>query len=256
MLVFRGTRLSHVKGRLQGASYTTALPIALIWSARPPNPWGSKAQAKAAFVPHSTVHFARLDPSTVLELYDSNHMSMEDVLLKLRFGEPDGITAEETEKVFHYLTNRLSGRAPGGEFRYRMQDMEDENIEGSIFTFASEHYRRFYWDSDDIETARGFIADTFIFADSPTVQKVAARLGYKVLSYPDVCGGCEQAVEDLFDLKDVYALRGIFRELDVEFTYMPTHTTLREIVPGGIVPTGAIRSSELLRRLKPSDLLK
>jgi hypothetical protein len=183
-----------------------------------------------------------VDDSKALELSDNNFMGLGDVLRALDYGSPEGITETEVHKVYNYLHNRLTGRAKGGEFLYRVYDSEGDRVEDADVPFDIRSPQtpiswvaRDNWDEEpEVETADYLTADTFIFADAPAVQKAARRLGYNALIYPDVFAGGGDASEELLG-KEVDDLYGIEMAYDLDDDFVPTHTTFRVLDPSAIL---------------------
>jgi hypothetical protein len=256
MILFRGTQRVGLPGVRKGVSYTPSLPVALVWSAVPGDAWG---RTPPQFLPTSTVHFAKLNTKRVLDLGD-NHTSMGIVLRALRYKKRGGIELDQVIRIFNYMQNRVTGKAPGGDFKYQEVGEDGETIEPDwSFRTQIQLWRedfQMYSDGDDNLLGR-IIADTFIFADAPAVQRAALALGYEAIKYSDVFVGGTYAAPKLFG-KDVDGeyLQGVDMEYDLEGEDVPTHVTYRPLTPGAIQPTGAMRSLELMRRLKPADLME
>jgi len=180
------------------------------------------------------------------------------ILQKLRYGYVGGIEEDEVRKIYNYLHNRLIGKAPGGEFMYKLLGEEGERIDDYDIPLsllspetAISWVGREDWDMDpSIDTALRLEADTFIFADAPAVQRAALAQSYDAIIYPDVFQGGEVASETLFGC-DVTDLAGIWEEDDLEDEYVPTHWTLRLIDPSIVVSQTSTPTYEILRTLDP-----
>lgn len=209
---FRGTLSPDTsKTALGGAqSWTPCLGAAIVWSARPPSPWSSvPGYDRARFEVGSTVTAAEVSAAKVLDLGGPDQ-SVGEVLRALLFGDEGGITHDEAMRVFNYMHNRLIGKARGGEFKYRVLDSDGEAMDPedvplsfsapeTLISMARDDFE--YADSDDaLAEADRVIADTFIFADTPIVQKVARRLGFDAIVYLDAFGGGPAALRDLMGL--------------------------------------------------------
>lgn len=259
MEIYRGTQHQDVKGIQRVPSYTDSLPVAIIWSSTPPDQWTGR---EAKFIPTSTVHRATLNAGKMLELSDYNYESFSMLLQVLKHGKADGITTDEALKVLTYMNNRLLGRVPGGEFKYTVRDEDGEletgeNIQISFVdptTIISEFRDVFEWDPSR-EVADRLEADTFIFADSKTVQKVARRLGFDALSYVDVFMGGEFVSQKLLGIA-VEDLNGVLMGTEIEGDAVPTHMTYRPLVEGAVTPVESILTAELLLQVSPSELRK
>ncbi len=252
MILFRGTTRPGVQGVSKSFSYTPSLPVAIIWSALPGSAWGER---KTAFLPTSTVHFAQLRTQHVLDL-GANAATLGGILRALHYEEPGGITHAEVLKVFNYLHNRIVGKAPGGEFKYKQIDEDGEEVEEFSLRYSGVQLfkEEFDWTGGGVEIADRFVADTFIFADAPAVQRAARALGYEAIQYEDVFAGGTSAAPELLGL-EVEELQGVDESMDIEDDVVPVHDTYRALTDTAIVPTGAVRTAELLRRLKRSDLM-
>lgn len=260
-MLYRGTQRPEIEGVRKGLSYTTSLPAAVIWSTMPPDVFAhDPKRRKAQVLPGSTVHIAELRTKKVLELAENNYTSFRDILLRLEYGDRNGIDEEEALKVLWYLHNRIIGRAKGGEFLYRVVDEDGELVDErdlplsftDPLTAVSEFREEFEFDPT-LETAARLSADAFIFSDAPAAQKVARRLGYKVFLYHDVFAGGEGVSEQLFGIP-VYELAGVDTEYDLEDDKVPTHETYRELVAGAVKPVETVRTRALLRDITEEEL--
>lgn len=238
-LLFRGTQHLSPGTQVRGSlSFTPSLPVAVIWSARPGDIWSHRA--RATFLSTSTVHAAHVHSSNTLKLNEGAELSTKlgDVLRLLQYGEPSGITHDEVLRIFNYMHNRLIGKARGGEFGYTVYDEEGGELDeqdlllsfSSPRTLISEVKDDFEYDwAERLQTIDRVLADTFVFADAPTVQKVAQRLGYDALTYQDVFQGGESASKELLH-RDVVELPGVDEEWDeIEGEYVPSHVTVRPL---------------------------
>jgi hypothetical protein len=249
--VYRGTQRETLEGVRKGASFAYSLPVAIIWSARPGDIWHNR---KTQFLPTSTVHRAQIDARNPLELSDENYSTLGDVLRALQFGASDGITEDETRKIYNYLHNRIIGKASGGEFAYRVFDFDGEERDEdevplsftnpeSMITLARDD-----WDFEStVETAERLVADTYIFADAPAVQRVAMRLGHDVLVYPDVFQAGEDAAQELLGCR-VSQLDGVSTARDLKGKRVPVHGTLRLLDPTSIIEIGGVPTTSLLEQ--------
>jgi len=259
MDLYRGTQTPGAKGVRGARSYTPSLPVAIIWSAEPSDSWSSR-EAKAKVLPTSTVEFARLNTGKILELSDYTYITYAEILKLLKYKKRGGIDQDEALKILKYLHNRITGMARGGEFKYTVTDSEGEPLDPnsvpfsftSPMTLISEFKDEFEWDGS-LDTAEHLTADTFIFADAPAVQRAALKLGYEVLMYPDVFAGGEFVAEKLLGI-EVYDLKGVEEDRDLDGEYIPTHETFRPLVEGAVVPVQAVLTSELLREVDMSEL--
>jgi hypothetical protein len=253
--VYRGTQREVIEGARKGLSFTYSLPVAVIWSSRPGDEWGRR---KPSFLSTSTVHVAKIDARNPLTLGDESYVTLGDVIRLLGYGKSDGIPDEEVRKVYNYLHNRLIGKAPGGEFSYRLVDEEDNPVDDSDVplsfttpeTVISWHARG-AWDlvyevGESLEAADRLTADTFIFADAPAVQRAALARGHDVLVYRDVFAGGERAAKELLGRK-VGDFIEVDMDRDLEGERVPTHWTLRVLDPSAIVEMSAVPTAEVLR---------
>jgi hypothetical protein len=232
--VYRGTRRTIKAGRHGSHSYTDALPVALIYSAVPPGAWG---KPPAHFLKTSTVHAIELDCRTALDMVnDETWLSFSDVLTYLDYGKPGGITRKEAGRILNYLHNRLTGKAPGGEFQYKVYDPGGEEYEGDIMDMlrgvtAVAAFKRDFWDytegddeEDVLSVATLLRADTFIYVDAPTFQKVAQRIGHDCTSSTLMCS------------------RAVNMSQRISSTSMTSRTSRRWATPGIWTTIGSTRS--------------
>lgn len=222
--LYRGTQRLDPGGIRKSMSFTDSKDVAIIWSAVPAD---VLRRSKAKFVPSSTLHTIEVDTSNALDLGD-NSSTLGNVLRLL-----EGISHEEVLKILNYMHNRLTGRAKGGEFSFHVLDedgnnpLEEEEVFGFSFTQTLISWFRDEWDySPSIEEADRVVADTFIFADAPAVQRAALRLGYDWLTYRDVFEGGRSASIDLLKTT-VGELEGVKWERDLNWEKVPTHQTYR-----------------------------
>jgi hypothetical protein len=251
--VFRGTQSENIAGVRNAASFTWSLPVAVIWSARPADIFARRP--KAAFLPSSTVHMAEIDVRNPLQ-FDESYISMGEVIQALDYGKADGITEEEVRRIYNYMHNRITGKAAGGEYKYKVLDLEGNDRDEdevplsfyapqSLITLARDD-----WDFDPtVDTASHVVADTYIFADVPAVQKAAKRLGYDMMVYPDVFEGGESASKELLG-RDIKTLDGVKVGYDIDGHRVPTHITLRVLDPERIIDIIAIPTADVLAEAK------
>jgi hypothetical protein len=236
MIVYRGTQHRSVEGALKSLSFTDSLPVAVIWSAMPGDEWANRP---TKFLESSTVHAYDIHPRSTLALGgDEPGMSLGDLLRTL--GYPNGISPEETRKIFIYLHKRLLGRTKGGGlFNYLYVDEEgneytDDDLSFSL-TDPETMLSKALWDWDGefedeaiVNVADKLYIDTFAFADTPAVQRAAIKLGYDSIAYVDAFVGGTDASKVLFGVP-VKDLVGVRMEWDFVAgnRKIPTHLTLR-----------------------------
>lgn len=221
---FRGTiTKEQEKTSLGGAaSWTPCLGAAIVWASVPPSVWSSFEESRRArFVDGSTVTAAKVSAAKVLDLGGPDQ-SLGEVLRALSFEEGDGITTDEAMRIFNYMHNRLIGKARGGEFKYRVFDADGEAMDPRDVPLSfSMPETLISMTRDDFDLARPdtlpttpaqarvaarlakadrVSADAFVFADTPTVQKVARRLGFDAIVYLDAFGGGPGALRDLMGI--------------------------------------------------------
>ncbi|MDE0916078.1 MAG: hypothetical protein OSB57_12960 [Planctomycetota bacterium] len=197
--VYRGTlKPEHQtgKGRVWPLSFSESSDISSIYSSTP-NMGGANFETGAS------VGEYYLSIQKPLELGSGEgDMLLSELLADLEFTNRDpkveGITDEEIQKVFNYLINRQTGKVKAGRFKYEIDDYEgDYEAELSFLSPRSDlHEMR-----DMIEYGSGYdeimgIAedlrvDTFALADTPTVMRVAKRLGYDGFVHRDQFAGVE-----------------------------------------------------------------
>ena len=262
MRAYRGMQNPAHKGLRGVPSYTTSLDVALIWSARPGDIW---ARRGAQLLSTSTVRAVDLHFSRLLELGDDQYpyIEFQEVLQKLQFGQPNGLTHEEALRILQYLHNRVIGKARGGEFQYLYFDedgnepMDDDEVPFSLRNPQTLISWQVMSDFDDgymtpHEAAKRLLADAFIFADSPAFQKVARRLGYDGVMYADAFSGCDNAAEAVLG-KDCHDVEGVWQETDLEDDYIWLHTTYRPLQKMK-VPVLWEALSENLLRIDPQEI--
>jgi hypothetical protein len=187
-------------------------------------------------------------------------MGVADVMRALRYGEPNGITADEVRRVFNYLHNRIYGKAPGGEFSYVVVDEDGEPLDehdepfsltgtASYILDLRDEAAQYGWGDEvvgiDIKVAERLAADAYVFFDSKTVQAVARRLGFDGFVYPDLFQGCESAARDLFGL-ECDEVEGIDDARDVKNETVFTHRTYRPLTEESVVQVWDAPSLTLL----------
>jgi hypothetical protein len=257
-LVYRGTQQREQHGVRGATSWTDSLPVAMIWSAVPADPWASSRELNHAhFIDTSTIHAAHLNFQNPLAL-DYNQASVGDIMRALRYGEPDGIADDEVRKVFNYLHNRMMGKAAGGEFGYVVYDEDGGEIDPDdrelSFDMSDSLIRdmrdEFEYADEKFEVADRIAADAYVFFDSKTVQAVARRLGFDGFVYWDIFEGCEYAARDLFG-KDVDCanIEGIEEATDLKDETVFTHRTYRPLSEESVVPAWDAPSLTLLPEL-------
>lgn len=233
-LYFRGSQgRDPAQTRLTQLSFTPCLGAALVYSAVPADAWSSsKTLSKTHFVPDSTVSAATIRSAKTLDWMWLS-MSLGDVLRSLRFGKENGITEEEVRRVLNYLDKRAVGRVAAGEFKYKIFDEDGEAYERGEEPWAllstGIGYIRDEWDGDpSIGVVERLAADTFVFVDTPLIQKVAERLGFQAVRYIDAFTGAKYAFRDLLKIEpeDVECLE---EEMDLEDDYIWSHETLRPL---------------------------
>lgn len=250
--LYRGTQRTSAEGVRKAHSYAYSLPVAVIWSARPGDVWSN---TKTKFLPTSTIHMIEANirnPLKLGERYES-FSGLGDILEKLEFETSNGITKQEVLKVYNYLHNRLIGKASGGEFSYVVVDEEGNDIFNeddiplsfshpqTLVSLAKEEWNY----EPNIKTANYLIADAFIFADAPAVQRAALALGYDALIYSDVFQGGEDAARELLG-KNVQELPGIEIQRDLNGKRVPTHITVRPLSADVIIDAVSFPTEELL----------
>jgi hypothetical protein len=264
MLLYRGTQTPNYKRTVRGVlSYTSQLPVAVIYSAVPGAGIFSSGPEDAHFVKGSTVTALEFSFKNILDLRDNteswNHCSVADVIDMLDYGR-GGIAFEEVLKIYNYLHKRYVGKAKGGGFSFKLYDenLETELDERDFVSLADLTFRRdsaiLHPAKEDfeleptLEQAARLVADSFIFADSPAVCRAAIALGYDAIVYDDVCNGCPGAAKDLFGITELESI-GIDEEWDIEMEDVPVHETYRPLIEGQVVwqKPGAKLVDEVLR---------
>lgn len=229
-LYYRGTQRASIRGAQKTLSFTPSLPVAVIWSARPGNIWLGMSPR---FLKTSTVHKVQLNTKKQLTLPEYSHVALSDILTALKY-EEGGISCKEVRKIYQYLHNRIIGKAKGGDFSYRLYDEEGEEVDDYEVPLSLRRphtiiswYGFDQWeDEPTLETASCLWADTFVFADSPAVQRAAKAQGYDSIAYVDVFAGGEYASADLLGCP-VWDLSGV--EEDTEDKGVPVHWTVRPL---------------------------
>lgn len=245
MKLYRGTQRQAIKGTKKVTSWTPSLPVAVIYSARPGDAWGSR---EAAFLPTSTVHIGDLKPrAKVLNLCGGgNYCSFGAVLKELQYEKPDGISHAEAIKILTYMHNRLIGKVGGGDFTYRIEDEDGDEREFPLSlreTPLSMWRDEFDWDTDVVNELR---ADTYIFADAPAVRRAAIKLGFDAVQYDDVFSGGPSAAKELLGCDSIYQMEGVDKDWDLENEYVPLHTTIRPLHKDAIVNTESVSTESVL----------
>ena len=233
-MLYRGTRRHLIAGRQPTTSWTPCLPCAVIWSANPNT---------RSFEPDSTVHAGRLPEGT--KVFDVASwgiiLSLGDVLEKLGFTNAD-MPEADVEKLLVGLHKRALGLTKlGSEFKSGIHEEDGELIgeddlpsEGLSLmdpdTTPRAFLRYFFWPEPTMATARRFVADSFAFADSPTVQRLLRERGYGAIRYTDVFAGSTRAAPKLLGV-EAEEVPGIELENDLDWEEVPAHVTVRPLVP-------------------------
>jgi hypothetical protein len=250
LLIYRGTQRADLGGVRPALSFTSSLGVALIWSAVPADPFSSARESRVPrFLPTSSVHAVHLAMRRPLA-WDGLSLSLREVLRSLRYGEPEGITAEEVGKVYNYLQNRWRGKAPGGPFSFKVVDDDGDEVpedEGLDFSGRSAiiDERDLFADTESADDAAHLIADAFVFADAPAVHRAAARLGYDGIIHDDVFAGGSSAAPVLLGvpLDDV---EGVDEEPDLREEWVPSHRTWRPFSADQVVLVARLPSADAL----------
>lgn len=252
-LYYRGTQRPDPGHTVRSSlSFTPCLGAALIYSAVPGDVWSNR---KTTFAPGSSVSAAVLDKDPALILGDGEtYASVGEVLRALKYEREGGITHDEALKVYNYLHNRLIGKAKGGDFGYVYTDEEGEVVEDVPLSFMrpesviSYHAKEEFDGGDGLAAADRLVVDAFILADTPVVQRVAVRLGFKSILYTDVFSGGEYAAKELLDL-DVHDLACVMDCIDLEDESVPCHETVRPLSGAGIDYQWTLPSEEIRNRV-------
>jgi len=263
MLLYRGTQQLDPGGARRSPSYTPSLGAAIIWSAKPGDVW---SQTKATVLPTSTIHVDRLITDKILTLSTESFESFLQILRDLKYGKRRGITDDEALRVLNYLHNQIIGRAKGGQFLYHVHGIREEDVPFSlVMPMSAVSELRDEMDmgleaEDFMAEADRLEADTFIFADAPAVQKVALRLGYKVLHYPDLFAGGEFAAPEVLGVK-AEELKGVrfglgFKDGETKYGKVLLHDTYRILDHSAIETVETVATENLLPLLYRRDLLK
>jgi hypothetical protein len=252
MRLYRGTQLAKQKGRQKVTSWTTSLPVAVIYSARPGDVWGG---TPPRFLSTSTVHVGEMsDDAKLLVLCDGNNAcSFGQVMEELDYDKPDGLTYAEARKILQYMHNRLIGRTTGGSFSYVVFDDEGEPMDEHEVPFSLRDPETLIsyafieeWEYEPEKIGPLLWADAFVFADSATFRNVARRLGYDAVIYMDVFQGGEFAAPPLLGC-DVYELDGVDEVFEIyEDETLPAHETVRPLHKDTIKDTETVPTETLL----------
>lgn len=240
---------------MRALSFTDSLPVAVIYSARPGDQWGRR---DPEFLPTSTVHVVDvnlkpfyLGSADRMELY----YSLGDVIRDLHY--PSDINEDEVTRIYNYLHNRLINKATGGEFSFKLFDENgrelDDDLAGVPLSFRHPQtlvswVARGEWDdSPRPATADHLVADTFVFADAPAVQRAVVRMGFNTVVYADVFQAGSRAALSLLHTR-VYDLPGVHKSIDIDAAHVPAHWTFRLLYQNAIrgvrsIPTADVLSS-------------
>jgi len=256
-LLFRGTQTEKSERTARGlVSYTPSLAAAIVYSAMPGDSWRNK---EAHFTPKSTVQVIQLKKVKVLDLRPLGlYAALSEVLGII--GYDKNISKDEVRRVYNYMHNRLTGRAKGGDFRYKVYDTEGEEVYADSVplsfphpqTLISYEAREEFDEYPSIATTANVVADTFIFVDSPAIQEAAQRLGYAAILYTDVFEGGVKAAKDLLGLskKNFIAFHGLRRDHDIEQDFVLAHDTFRIISNSAIGKKSRMTTSEAIELLE------
>jgi hypothetical protein len=255
-LYFRGTQWSDLKGHHVAQSFSPSLAVALIWSAHPGDAFSSHdALRKARYLPTSTVFAVEIDAKNKLSV-EENHLTLGDVCRMLKYGTETGISEDEVLRIYNYLHNRLTGKAKGGEFLYRVVDEDEREISDDDIPFSFQNPQtpisiareRFVYDPS-LEEADRVTADTYVFFDAPMMKKVALRLGYDAFVYPDLFEGSRYASKGLLNL-DADDLPGVHEDYDLRNDYVLLHDTVRPLDDSIVTIVWQRSAEELVAKLR------
>lgn len=244
IVVYRGTQRGDSRTVRGSPSYTSSVGAALIWSAVPGS-WNSDPH----FLPSSSVCASKLKADRVFSIGEGRTWStVGEVVRALQ------ISDEETRKIFSYLHNRLMGKASGGEFGYRVEDEEGEELHEDEVPFSllrpetlmSVCRDELEYDPSVVDRVK---VDAFVLADSPAVQRALARNGYDAVVYRDVFQGGSSASEDLLGI-DVLDLPGVEEDLDLRDEDVPTHLTIRPVDLSSVEVLWQKPSLEVIEEMK------
>lgn len=243
LLLYRGTQRRAIGGVRGTLSFTSSLGIAAIWSAMPGD--------NMRFTAESSVHVAHLAIDLPLVYAHRNHIDLSVILVDLGFGNRNGITVEEVRRIFNYFINRLSGKAQGGPFAFRVTD-DDEDVWGAdgddvdkrrtLISCRDEFARH-----PTISNAERIAADTFVFADAPVVQEVARRLGFDGIVYEDVIS--TRPFRRLLG-RDARNVEGVEFNTDITDTMVPTHLTYRPLDASQVITVGRVDTAVALSEMR------
>lgn len=241
--IYRGTQRPDVTGRHPTASWTPALGVAVIYAARP------RQWEPPIFVSGSTVHVSEVpEGSKLLSLCrGDSYCTLETLIGELGYGSREGITDEEVDKLVGYLHRRVLGRAPGGEFQYLTYETDGSEIDEAMVPFSLfdpetriSLWRDWVLDEEGVEASAPYLhADTYAFADSPVVRRVARRLGYDFLVYEDIFDSGPFAAEELLGL-DIEDLEGVDETWGLDEEPTTSHETLRPLHKGALGPVESL----------------
>lgn len=250
-LLYRGSQRLDDRTVRGVPSYTPSIDVALVWSAVPGDAWSRRPPS---FLPTSNVQAVDMEIARPLVLDEhGSHVSLSQVLDRLRHGEPGGITDEEVSRLLRWMHRRAIGVVPGGDFRYIVRDEEGEPIDPDDVEFSLVDPQTLLsqaqqdWEYGD-RTVPAVEADAYVFADAPTVQKVAGRLGFDAIVYRDVFQGGKSASPALLGV-DVLDLDGVEEELDLDLEYVPTHLTVRPLAGAVVREVWRKPSAEVLSQM-------
>lgn len=229
-IFYRGTRREQSAGRQKLESWTPCLACAIIWSSSP---------IEKALVPTSTVHAARLPLGT--HVFDATRWgsawNLRDVFDAI--GDPANFELDVKKFLYGLHKRRLGRTRLPSEFKAIVFDEDDESIldddEFVDFSFMDPDttprafYREFFEFDPTLETASRFVADSFVFADSPTIQRLLKAKGYGAVRYIDPFDGASLVSKKLLGM-DADEIPGVEEVLDLDLEYTLTHETLRPFV--------------------------
>jgi hypothetical protein len=241
-IVYRGTQTPVLAGFRVLPSYTDSLQIAQIWSAVPGDALYGR---KAHFLDTSTVTKAHLEMASPI-LLPNARMSLGELLRILQYGQ-DGISYDESIKIYNYLHNRLIGKARGGEISVQFLDEDGEAIEEEL-TFSNRTIvstAKEAFEIDELEAADRLIVDTFALVDAPAVFREAKKLGHDGILHKDIFQGGERGARELLG-EEVYDLEGVEEEFDflAEETY-PIHDTYRPFDPSQVTVLSTLLAKDI-----------
>jgi 8-oxo-dGTP pyrophosphatase MutT (NUDIX family) len=269
---YRGQTQPGLGGRLDTLSFAHNPHVASVYSSTPKH-FGPNTYEKGANV---TPVYLRMRKPLSMPWHQA---TFHDVLSKLKYGDPKGITHDEAKGMLNHLAQRSMGRIKLPEFQYKFQDPEtgdDDDTYNSIINLRGGPLGSYAddWDvydgdhTDAMNHAAKLWADTYAFVDAPQFRQAAKRLGYDGVEHRDVLS--PHAIKDATgmdpeendDDADKMDIGSDMNEISGDYDNDLTHSTYRpfdphkQVMPIHAGPADRSRIMQYGVQLPPQSVLR